>query len=75
MDEPLSGRRKIMLGTIGRAGHQQLIAPGGVVGSGRSFYAHVVGQQLEGVVAKRLASRYLSGRRTGILPVPPYWIF
>ena len=31
----------------------------------RLFYDHVVGQQLEGVVAKWLASRYLRGRRTG----------
>ena len=53
-----------MLGTVDRADHQQLIAPGGVVGAGRLFYEHVVGEQLEGVVAKRLASRYQPGRRT-----------
>ena len=64
MDEPLSTRREVMLNTIDRAG-QQVIASDGVVGPGRSFYDHVVGQQLEGVVAKRLASRYLPGRRTG----------
>ncbi len=29
------------------------------------FYEHVVEEQLEGIVAKRLSSRYLSGRRTG----------
>ena len=64
MDEPLSTRREIMLKTVGHAGDQQLIASDGVVGPGRSFYEHVVGQKLEGVVAKRLTSRYLPGRRT-----------
>jgi ATP-dependent DNA ligase len=74
MDEPLSTRREVMLGTVGRAGYQQLIASDGVVGPGRSFYEHVVGEQLEGVVAKRLASRYLPGRRTGawIKIKPPF---
>ena len=74
MDEPLSTRRETMLGTVGRAGYQQLIASDGVVGAGRSFYEHVVGQQLEGVVAKRLSSRYLPGRRTGawIKIKPPF---
>ncbi len=65
MNEPLSTRREIMLKTVGHASHQQLIASDGVVGPGRSFYEHVVREALEGVVAKRLASRYLSGRRTG----------
>ncbi len=64
MDEPLSTRREVMLETIGHAG-QQLFASDGVVGAGRSFYEHVVREQLEGVVAKRLASRYQPGRRTG----------
>ncbi len=64
MDEPLSTRREIMLKTVGHASHQQLIASDGVVGPGRSFYEHVVREELD-VVAKRLASRYLSGRRTG----------
>ncbi len=38
------------------------------------FYEHVVRQQLEGVVAKRLAGRYLPGRRTGawIKIKPPF---
>ena len=65
MDEPLSTRREVMLGTIGHTGYQQLIASDGVVGAGRSFYEQVIGEQLEGVVAKRLSSRYLPGRRTG----------
>ncbi len=64
MDEPLSTRRDIMLKTVG-SDQQQLIASDGVIGPGRSFYEQVVAEQLEGVVAKRLASRYLPGRRTG----------
>ena len=63
MDEPLSTRREVMLGTVG-SGQQQLIASDGVVGPGTLFYDHVVAEQLEGVVAKRLTSRYLPGRRT-----------
>ena len=65
MDEPLSTRREVMLASVDHSGHRQLIASDGVVGPGISFYEHVVGEQLEGVVAKRLASRYLPGRRTG----------
>ena len=67
MDEPLSTRREIMLKTLKtvESAGQQLIASDGVVGPGRSFYEHVVREQLEGIVAKRLASRYLPGRRTG----------
>ena len=64
IDEPLSARREVMLKTIDRAGNQQWIASDGIIGPGTSFYDHVVRQQLEGVVAKRLASRYLPGRRT-----------
>ena len=45
IDEPLSARREVMLKTIDRAGHQQLIASDGVVGPGTSFYDHVVRQQ------------------------------
>jgi bifunctional non-homologous end joining protein LigD len=65
IDEPLSARREVMLETVHGANTSRLAAPGGVVGAGRSFYEHVVQARLEGVVAKRLASRYLPGRRTG----------
>ena len=61
MDEPLSTRRKVMLGTVGRAGHHQLIASDGVVGPGTSFYDHVVRQQLEGVVAPCGMRSFASG--------------
>ena len=36
----------------------------GVVGPGKAFYERVVEEGLEGVVAKRMASRYRPGRRT-----------
>ena len=36
----------------------------GIVGAGRDFYEQVIAQQLEGVMAKRLSSRYLPGRRS-----------
>jgi ATP-dependent DNA ligase len=50
-----------MLGTVGRANASELIVSDGVVGLGTLFYEQVVAAQLEGVVAKRLASRYLPG--------------
>ena len=54
-----------MLETIDRADHQQLFSSDGVVGPGRSFYEHVIARRLEGIVAKRLASHFLPGWRTG----------
>src|SRR2546421_6079637 len=40
-----------------------LVYSDGVVGQGREFFAQVVAQGHEGVVAKHLASRYLPGKR------------
>ena len=41
-----------------------MIVSAGIVGPGTAFYQQVVREQLEGVVAKRLTSRYLPGRRS-----------
>jgi len=44
--------------------HPPLVFSQGVVGSGQAFFAEICHQGLEGMMAKRLASRYLPGRRT-----------
>ena len=36
----------------------------GLVGGGVAFFEEAVSQKLEGVVAKRLKSRYLPGKRS-----------
>ena len=36
----------------------------GIVGDGRTFFEHACEQELEGIMAKRLESRYLPGRRS-----------
>ena len=46
------------------AGQPRLVFSAGLVGAGRAFYRQVIDRQLEGVVAKRLSSRYLPGRRS-----------
>ncbi len=64
MDQPLVRRRETLAKTVARAGQEPLIVSAGIVGPGTAFYQQVVREQLEGVVAKRLTSRYLPGRRS-----------
>ena len=61
LDEPLS-RRLIRLRRLVRPGPGVAVADG-VVGTGRAFFAAVADKHLEGVMAKRLDSRYRPGRR------------
>jgi ATP-dependent DNA ligase len=42
-----------------------LVFSQGVVGPGKAFFAEICRQGLEGMMAKRLVSRYRPGRRTG----------
>jgi ATP-dependent DNA ligase len=63
MREPLVRRREELAAVC-----QRLDAPGirfseAVIGAGTAFYAAVVAQSLEGVIAKHLASPYRPGRR------------
>lgn len=62
--QPLSERRKRLLEIGKRADHSRLIVSDGVIGPGKDFFRQVVAQDMEGVVAKRLASRYFPGKRT-----------
>ena len=45
-------------------GRPQVVFSEGIVGPGRVLFEEVCRQGLEGLVAKRLASRYRPGRRT-----------
>ncbi len=65
LGRPLSVRRDILSGTLGRAGLPRLVFSQGVLGAGRAFFQQVVERRLEGVVAKRLDSLYRPGRRDG----------
>ena len=64
MGQPLMRRRERLAGTVAGAGQERFIVSAGIVGPGRAFYQEVVRACLEGVVAKRLSSRYLPGRRS-----------
>jgi DNA ligase D-like protein (predicted ligase) len=64
MAEPLSVRRDRLSRLVMDCGQAKLVLSQGIVGRGKAFFEEVVQQGLEGVVAKRLASRYLPGKRT-----------
>ncbi len=61
---PLGTRRKRLEKLIWRDAHPRLVFSQGVVGPGKALFAEVCRLGLEGVMAKRLASRYRPGRRT-----------
>src|SRR6267142_7280833 len=61
---PLSTRRERLEKLIQGCAHPRLVFSQGVVGSGKAFFAEICHQGLEGMMAKRLASRYRPGRRT-----------
>jgi len=61
---PLSTRRERLEKLIQGCAHPRLVFSQGVVGSGKAFFAEICHQGLEGMMAKRLVSRYLPGRRT-----------
>ncbi len=62
---PLGSRRERMEKLMRRYTHPRLVFSQGVVGPGKAFFAEVCRQGLEGMMAKRLTSRYRPGRRTG----------
>lgn len=58
-------RRERLAGIVAAAECRALLLSEGVQGRGRSLYERAGEQGLEGVVGKRLSSRYASGRRNG----------
>lgn len=69
MDEPLVRRREVLRQTVavvaGKASTGGFVVVSeGIVGEGKRYFAETTRRGLEGVVAKRLTSRYLPGKRT-----------
>jgi ATP-dependent DNA ligase len=66
--EDLRGRplrkRKAVLGQLALGARGWIAITNGVVGEGRRLHQLVVGQDLEGIVAKRLADPYTPGSTT-----------
>jgi len=67
IDRPLAERRDALrevLAGLGDAAAGRVLFSDGVLGEGRAYFEEACRQELEGVVAKRLASRYLPGKRS-----------
>lgn len=65
LDAPLAERRDALRETLAGAGAGgRVILSEGVVGGGLAYFEEAERRELEGIVAKRLDSRYLPGRRT-----------
>ena len=64
LDRPLFERRRRLRQLLVDLDHPQVVFSEGIVGAGRVLFEEVCRQGLEGVVAKRLSSRYRPGKRT-----------
>lgn len=64
MDEPLVERRDLLKYLIEKLDTPRVVFSDGVVGPGRDYFDAACQQGLEGIVAKRLNSRYLPSNRT-----------
>ncbi|MBK8098079.1 MAG: hypothetical protein IPK26_13290 [Planctomycetes bacterium] len=64
LDEPLSVRQQALRTIVDGIGHPRLLRSDGVRGQGLDLFAAVRQRGLEGIVAKRLDSRYRPGERT-----------
>lgn len=64
MSRPLVERRALLEELAASFDDPRLVFSGGIVGEGLSLYAEACAQDIEGVVAKKLSSRYLAGKRT-----------
>lgn len=62
--EPLAQRRAALGELLAEAAEPGLTFAEGVVGPGKAFCRDVIARGHEGVMAKRLTSRYLPGRRS-----------
>jgi DNA ligase D-like protein (predicted ligase) len=64
IDLPVEERRDRLRALVRRAGHPGLLFSDSVSAAGRQLFVEACRSGLEGVVAKRLGSRYLPGRRS-----------
>ena len=63
LDQPLQQRRQQLQHLLAQLGPGCLVFSQGVVGAGQEFFQQVIAQGHEGVMAKRLDSRYSPGHR------------
>lgn len=63
-DEPLALRRELLRDALATLADPRVTFSEGVVGAGRAAFEGAEKMGIEGIVAKRLASRYRPGRRT-----------
>ena len=63
-DRTLMERRDVLRPLVEQLDHPRALFSEGIVGPGRKLYEDAVGRELEGVVAKRIQSRYQVGRRS-----------
>ncbi len=68
MDEPIQVRRTRLQETVSGSDPARLVVSQAVPGEGRALFQEVVRRDLEGVMAKRLGSRYLPNKRS------PAWL-
>lgn len=64
MDRPLTERRELLRPLVSNLADARIRTSEGIVGDGVGYFAKAVEADLEGVVAKRLDSRYLPGQRS-----------
>src|SRR5262249_11258936 len=64
MAEPLQARREWLAQLVAECAPSRLRLSEGVFGQGKAFFQEVCRQEMEGVIGKRLGSRYLPGKRT-----------
>jgi DNA ligase D-like protein (predicted ligase) len=64
LPDPLEFRRQRLAKLVADARSPRLLLSDGVIGQGKAYFARACQHELEGVVAKRLTSPYLPGKRT-----------
>lgn len=64
MELPLTERRAPLAELVDACGSSHVAFSEGIVGAGVKFYGEVCARAMEGVMAKRLDSRYLPGKRS-----------
>jgi bifunctional non-homologous end joining protein LigD len=64
LSQPFAQRRALLAEVATRLQVPEVMLSSGVMGAGTAFYAKVVGQGHEGVMAKHLAAPYRPGRRS-----------
>lgn len=64
MPLPLRERRNMLEDIVADTGHELLLFSDGITGPGKKFFDEACERQLEGVMAKRLDSPYLPGKRS-----------